>query len=253
MPQPDHAPPSERRPTAVRRPDPLPGTLDPGRVRSGKRRERYGLFQRRARPAVFGEPQFECELVATAVHPQRPHVIAYDAWRRLFGAARRDGLSGDALERLQIHSAYRSVALQRQIFEYRLEERREARRAAGKPTLAEADLKRIQRKWTAEPGTSAHHSGFALDLGLYHLGRRESKRHEAYVWLAENAIRFGFYPYLPEGWHWEYNPPGLVRQLAELRRRLAAGEPVGELLRAPEPIPRARPRLASPSEPGTTG
>ena len=62
--------------------------------------------------------------------------------------------------------------------------------------------------------------------------------------LAENARHFGFYPYLPEGWHWEYNPPGLVRQVARLRTGLGRGlDPglIAGLMRPPARIPIARP------------
>ena len=214
------------------------GSLDPAAVRSGVARGRFGLFQRRVRPRVFGEPEFEAELVVEDVEPARPHVIAYDAWGRMVAAAREDGLDTAVL---QIHSAYRSVAFQRQIWEYRLEERRQTRRAEGLPALSEPDLRRLQQKWTAVPGASAHHTGFALDLKLYELGKRGSRRSEAYAWLAQNAVRFGFYPYLPEGWHWEYNPPGLVGQVRALREALASGAPFSHLLQCPEPIPIAEP------------
>jgi hypothetical protein len=134
------------------------------------------------------------------------------------------------------------VALQRQVWAYRLEERRRHRAAAGEPPLPERELERLQQRWTAKPGRSAHHTGLALDLALYGLGKRGAKRAPAYAWLALNARRFGFYPYLPEGWHWEYNPPGAVAHLAELRRRLAAGEPWQAWARAPDPMPVAAPR-----------
>ena len=207
----------------------MPGTLSAGAVRQGKPRERFGLCQRRIRPRVFGEPQFEVELVPTDVHEERPHVIAHDAWQHMFRAAEADGIETRWLE---IHSAYRSVAFQQQIFEYWLDKRRQDRRAAGEPDLSEAELRRIQRKWTAEPGTSAHHTGFALDLKLYEL-RAKAKHSPVYEWLAGHAATFGFYPYIPEGWHWEYNPPGLVDQVRELRRRIEAGEPFEQLLRSP--------------------
>jgi len=41
----------------------LIGDLREERVRSGVRRGRFGLFQRRVRASVFGEPLFEAELV----------------------------------------------------------------------------------------------------------------------------------------------------------------------------------------------
>ena len=209
------------------------GQLQPGSIRPGKPRERYNLFQRRVRPRVFGEPLCECELTERDLNEHQPHVIAFDAWQRMAESA---GQGGFDVGWLGIHSAYRSVAFQRQVFEYRLDERRRNRREERKPELPERELRRIQRKWTAEPGMSAHHTGFALDLNLYSLGRR-AKRSAGYEWLAHNAARFGFYPYVPEGWHWEYNPPGLVEQVRELRRCIETGEPFEHLLRAPESVP----------------
>jgi hypothetical protein len=216
----------------------LRGTLRPEPIRSGVARGPHGLFQRRVRPSVFGEPEFAVELVEAEVCAARPHRIAWSAHQRMVAAAAGGGVD---VAWLAVRSAYRSVALQRQVWEYRLNERRQARLDAGLPALSERDLERQQRLWTAKPGQSAHHTGFALDLELYPLGPREGRRSPAYAWLAIHARVFGFYPYLPEPWHWEYDPPGLVAQVTELRRRLAAGEPASELLRAPDLIPVAAP------------
>jgi len=220
------------------RPVDLVGSLRAGAVVSGVARGPHGLFQRRVRASVFGEPLFEVELVAQAIEPARPHVIAYAAWRRMRDAALADGLEPADLT---IHSAYRSVALQAEVWAYRLDERRRLRAEAGLPALSERELARAQAKWTARPGQSAHHTGFALDLGLYRLGKAGSKASPTYAWLARHARRFGFYPYLPEGWHWEYNPPGLVAQLARLRAALVRGDDAAALLAPPTRIPIARP------------
>lgn len=214
-----------------------PGSLDESRIRSGA--PRGALFQRRIVPAVFGEPEHPDELVPEAVSAARPHVIAWDAWQRMVEAARHEGLDPAPLA---LHAGYRSVAFQAEIWAYRLAERREARRAEGLPAVPERELERQQRRWTAKPGTSAHHTGFALDLALYRLGRRESRRAPAYGWLVVNARRFGFYPYLPEAWHWEYNPPGLVAQVRALRLALREGRDPGHLARAPHPMPVAEAR-----------
>ncbi len=211
------------------------GSLDPAHVSSGVVRGPLGLFQRRVRVRVFGEPD-ERELVPAAVDPARPHALAYAALVRLRAACDLDPAD------LTIHSAYRSVALQEQVWAYRLEERRRQRAEAGLPELAQRDLERLQMKWTAKPGQSAHHTGLALDLGLYRLGKRGSKSSPTYAWLARHARRFGFYPYLPEGWHWEYNPPGLVQQLVRVRAALARDQPIVHLLTLPARIPIARPR-----------
>ncbi|MCB9733481.1 MAG: D-alanyl-D-alanine carboxypeptidase family protein [Deltaproteobacteria bacterium] len=219
---------------------PMPGSLRDDRVRSGVARGPRGLFQRRVRAAVFGEPAFpDVELVPAEVCAARPHVIAFAAWRAMVTAAAADGLDPAPLA---IHAAYRSVALQAEIWRYRLDERRARRAADGLPPLPERELERQQRLWTAKPGQSAHHTGLALDLALYHLGARAGRRTPHYAWLVDHARAFGFYPYLPEPWHWEYDPPGLVAQLADLRARLARGEtPPPALLRPPDPVPIAEP------------
>ena len=150
----------------------------------------------------------------------RPHIWAWQALERLQAAATADALP---LDYLQVHCAYRSVEYQTTIWNYRINERRCDRARAGLPPLTDAALARLQQKWTAKPGRSAHHTGFALDLTLYALGKR-GKRSPTYTWLAHNAARFGFYPYLPEPWHWEYNPPGLVARVVELRRQIGVGQ-----------------------------
>lgn len=195
----------------------LVGTLRDAQVRDGVPRGPFGLSQRRVRVSVFGEAP-ESELVPADVHPARPHRLAFSAWRELFAA----GVAAGVPEaHLVIHSAFRSVALQAEVWAFRLEERRQARATSGLPPLPERELERQQRQWTAKPGQSAHHTGLALDLGLYHLARTVSvaaaRRTFSYRWLATHAPAFGFYPYLPEPWHWEYNPPGLVSALRRLR------------------------------------
>jgi hypothetical protein len=199
----------------------LSGTLSEASIRDGRVRkgDRFGLFQRRVRPSVFGEPPDD-ELVLAEVHPARPHRFAWEAWQELYSAG---VLAGAQPEHLLIHSAYRSVALQAEIWQYRLDERRRLRAESHAPPISDRDLERLQRKWTAKPGQSAHHTGLALDLGLYLFAKREglakARRTAAYQFLAHYAREFGFYPYLPEPWHWEYNPPGLIARIAALRRR----------------------------------
>lgn len=72
-------------------------------------------------------------------------------------------------------------------------------------------------KWVAKPGGSEHHTGYALDFGLYHKsGRSESyKGRGQYRWINENAWRYGFIVRYPEEkkeqtgieyepWHFRY-------------------------------------------------
>jgi hypothetical protein len=78
-------------------------------------------------------------------------------------------------------------------------------------------------KWKAAPGYSNHSKGIAVDFHYKH-GKRELKCVHAdsslaawkstpfYQWLAGttgedgHAKDFGFRPYHPEPWHWEYKP-----------------------------------------------
>ena len=206
----------------------LIGSLDASKIRDGVPRGLFGAWQRRVRPSVMGEPAYKIELVPETVCSAQPHIWAYDAWEKMERAAAADGIS---VRWLAIHSAYRSVALQEQIFHYRLEERRQNRVRAGLPKLSEKELRRLQQKWTAAPGRSAHHTGFALDFALYHLGVKEGRKSEAWKWLMLRAREFHFYPYLEEPWHWEYNPPGLVDALRTLREALSRRRPYTTHLR----------------------
>jgi hypothetical protein len=121
------------------------------------------------------------------------HHLAAKAWDALAKAARADGIKSPLLLPT---SGYRSVERQRQLWE-------EARKKHGTPENA--------RKWVAPPGGSAHQTGRAIDFYLGGSNKSENveslRTFPAYKWLVTNALRFGFYPYEREPWHWEYNPP----------------------------------------------
>ena len=125
--------------------------------------------------------------------PVQLHRFAAQAWAALVNASRADGLPEPLL--LPV-SGYRSSTSQARLYQ---------RALARYHTPEEA------RRWVAPPGQSAHQSGRAID---FYLGGRNTssnvailRRLPAYLWLAANAERFGFYPYQAEPWHWEYNPP----------------------------------------------
>lgn len=122
------------------------------------------------------------------------HRLAARALDAMIRAARADGIAAELL--LPV-SGYRTAAKQARLWKNALA------KAGGDAQEA--------RKWVAPPGTSAHQSGRAVDL---YLGYGISSKHvaamrktAAWRWLARNAVRFGFYPYPKEPWHWEYNPP----------------------------------------------
>lgn len=63
---------------------------------------------------------------------------------------------------------------------------------------------------------SPHFTGHALDIYVggepvttKDFNRAIQIKTPAYLWLVENAEKFGFYPYFYEPWHWEYVPKNL--------------------------------------------
>jgi D-alanyl-D-alanine carboxypeptidase len=119
---------------------------------------------------------------------------AASAWRKLKMAAGGDGVT------LQIVSAFRSVAYQRQIIERKL--------AAGQI------LEQIIRV-SAAPGYSGHHTGRAIDItspGCKPL-TEEFEQTSGFNWLVRQAHGFGFSMTYPrdnkfdvvyEPWHWTF-------------------------------------------------
>jgi D-alanyl-D-alanine carboxypeptidase len=119
---------------------------------------------------------------------------AASAWRKLKMAAEGDGVT------LQIVSAFRSVAYQRQIIERKL--------AAGKT------MEKILHV-SAAPGYSEHHTGRAIDItssGCKPL-TEEFEQTPEFAWLVRRVKDFGFsmtYPrnnkfgVIYEPWHWTF-------------------------------------------------
>ena len=102
---------------------------------------------------------------------ERMWAPAAEAFTRMRAEARREGID------LPVIDAYRPLQDQ-----YRLAE--------------ELGLY-SQGGWAAEPGTSQHGWGRAIDLEL---------SDEALRWMRQNAGRFGFTETVPrEPWHWEYH------------------------------------------------
>lgn len=75
------------------------------------------------------------------------------------------------------------------------------------------EAKKLAKEWVAEPGTSEHELGIALDINAEKSG--SSSNWDVYSWLAENAYKYGFilrYPqskeYITgidyEPWHYRY-------------------------------------------------
>lgn len=147
---------------------------------------------------------------------------AYRAYVAMYQAALADGAlvkkqaNGkfkNALELLQIRSAFRSVSHQTRLWEKALRDRRNIEGAAE----LNISVKAYARKYTAPPGRSRHHSGRAIDLHLgYPISRSyisKMKATAAFAWLLENAEFYGFYNYEREPWHWEFNPDARIQRV----------------------------------------
>ena len=130
------------------------------------------------------------------------HRSAALAYLALVEAARKAGVKAPFLE---LVSGYRSDAEQTVIWK-----RQVAKQRVQHPELSTREIEKKANKWAGRPGTSNHRSGRTVDLNM---GYAYEERHFpamkatlAHQWLVSNASSYGFYPYLAEPWHWEYNP-----------------------------------------------
>ena len=125
---------------------------------------------------------------------QRLLAPAASDWRSMVAAAARDGIE------LQLVSAYRSVRYQEGIVRKKLER--------GQPI---DEILRV----SAAPGFSEHHSGRAVDVTTPGCPVLEEafEDSDAFAWLENNALRFGFHLSYPRGnphgvayepWHWAW-------------------------------------------------
>ena len=118
---------------------------------------------------------------------------AYDAFKRMVADAgthfdRDEGKAGIFGPYLSIVSSYRSPAYQREL-----------RRKDPKANRAQLAVR------------SPHFTGRALDIyvGGEPVTSKDANRAiqvktPAYLWMVENAEKYGFVPYFYEPWHWEY-------------------------------------------------
>jgi hypothetical protein len=130
---------------------------------------------------------------------------AYDAFKRMYEAALKDGLT------LTILSATRNFDAQKAIWE----------RKWNRPQYkGKSDIERIIdiMKFSSMPGTSRHHWGTDIDMNsLEPAYFKQGKGLLIYQWLTKNAANFGYHQtytskangrtgYDEEAWHWSYIP-----------------------------------------------
>jgi LAS superfamily LD-carboxypeptidase LdcB len=193
------------------------------------------------RPRIFDLPPEQLALVpGTQIKMQKDAALALG---KLLEAARTDlahdlaAPHGDKeielrrvraarVQELALNNAYRSASVQFSIwdrnfaryYEDTAKQRREA--PGGEHGEAAAELLReyIGIR-VAAPGFSNHQGGIAVDfaLRLKDSGKEQTlgasmaqsdpwKESWFWHWLNQRAAEFGFVPYAPEPWHWEYKP-----------------------------------------------
>lgn len=104
----------------------------------------------------------------------------------------------------EVRSGYRSEENQEDIFENKFASFREQ-------GYSKKEARELTEQWVAEPGTSEHETGLAVDINP----DRDKSGDEVYRWLSENAHKYGFIKRYPEDktditgisnepWHYRY-------------------------------------------------
>ena len=162
----------------------------------------------------FPYPEAPAARLVSLAPGQQLRPEAAEALRAMQRAASGAGVD------LVVLSAFRPVALQKQLFFDVKAERNQS-------SLARARV-------SAPPGFSEHSTGYAVDLGdgrapATNLSARFNQT-EAYRWLSANAARFHFQLSFPKGnrqgvsyepWHWRYEGSTEALRLFEPAQRLA--------------------------------
>lgn len=89
--------------------------------------------------------------------------------------------------------------------------------------LSERRAEKAARAYVALPGTSEHHLGSAVDINA---DTSMSTNNDVYIWLAENAYKYGFILRYPEGkegitgiryepWHYRYVGKEAAKEIYE--------------------------------------
>lgn len=162
----------------------------------------------------FPYPEAAASTLVSIAPGQQLHRDAAEALLAMQRAATADGVQ------LVVLSAFRPIALQKQLFFDVMAERNQN--------------SRTRAKVSAPPGFSEHSTGYAVDLGdggapAANLSPSFDQT-AAYRWLAANAARFHFQLSFPrnnpqgvsyEPWHWRYEGSTQALRLFEPAQRLA--------------------------------
>lgn len=110
---------------------------------------------------------------------------------------------------LTLTSGYRSIAKQQGLYNDKYQETKN-----NHPDWTSSQIENYTRTYVAAPGCSPHHTGRAIDILVNGSAGDSSvysqqRLSNTFQWLINNAAKYGFYNYINEPWHWEYNPPDL--------------------------------------------
>ena len=111
---------------------------------------------------------------------------------------------------VSVTSAYRSFATQEYLHNQYISNQMEAN-----PALTWDEAKAIVLTYSAEPGTSEHQTGLCIDMHNLPSADISFQYQAAYLWLKDNAWKFGFIERFPENktdvtgisyepWHWRF-------------------------------------------------
>ncbi len=140
---------------------------------------------------------YEVELI-TLTNDERVDSEIYPHLQKMFDDMRAAGYYP------KVRSGYRSSENQEDIFYSKYA-------AYRKEGHSKKEARKLTEKWVAEPGTSEHETGLAVDINP----DREKSGDEVYEWLNKNAHKYGFIKRYPEDkteitgisnepWHYRY-------------------------------------------------
>jgi len=171
-----------------------------------------------------------------------------DDARSALAAARAAGdPAAQATVDFGVTSAYRSALQQYRLWNGRFPRyfAQTARERASQPggATGEAAARWLAHwigRWLGAPGFSNHNDGRAVDLMCRLTSGRRLAANRSDIpawrstwlhrWLTEHAAAYGFVPYLPEPWHWEYRPASVGVLIHEVAASPAAA-PAGTAIR----------------------
>ena len=139
---------------------------------------------------------------------------AYDAFKKMYEAAKKDGIS------LKILSATRPFNHQKSIWEAKWSGERLVGGKKLNQSIPDPQTRALKiLEFSSMPGTSRHHWGTDIDINAFENSYfSKGKGKQEYEWLQKHAASFGFcQPYTPKGeqrpfgyneekWHWTYMP-----------------------------------------------